>query len=117
MSAYVPAAIDEWLKTAEQREEERLSELLAQRLKCAHPGCEELGVWFMRGCMRGDGTPIPDNTAYCIGHPAGGSVSAGPDGFLSLNYHGWLPDGSTWADGFPRMGGPGAGLADEEAHS
>ncbi len=112
-TAYAPnPTLDDWRKAAEQREDERHAELLAQRLKCAHPGCEELGVWFTVGCVRGDGTPIPDNTAYCIGHP-GGSISAGSGGFLSLNYHGWLPDGSTWQDGFPRMDDLGSALADE----
>lgn len=95
--------LDAWLETAAAEEERRHEELLAHRLKCARPGCEELGVWFMSGCVRGDGTPIPDGTASCTGHmPA--SVSAGPDGFLCLSGFGWLPDGSTWDD--PETGAP-----------
>lgn len=94
--------LDGWKARAEAREKERLEALLKTRLRC--PVCGELGVWYLVKVRDGKGQPIPDG-AYCWEHSApngGASADVAAGGYMSLNHYGWLPDGSTWTEGFPQ---------------
>lgn len=101
MSYVADAQLDNWRSRQEVKEAIAHEELLAQRLRC--PDCGKLGVWYVVRVKRNRDF-VEGPIAYCSQHA--GNLTADnndPLSVISLNWCGWLADGTTWEDGWPKF--------------